>query len=119
MNCYYHPATAAIAFCKNCCRGLCKECAVDLQNGTACKGRCEAEVAAVIDMVQRGKSAYAKASDSYTKVAIFTGMFALAFIGFGLQSDNGIKPFLLILGFILLVSSGLYFHSAKRYRSRD
>jgi hypothetical protein len=53
MHCYYHQDREAVGGCKSCGKGLCAECAVDLGKGLACRGRCEADAQAVIDLVQR------------------------------------------------------------------
>jgi hypothetical protein len=47
MECFYHPAVAAAGICKNCHRGICRECAVELEDGIACPNRCEAQVGAL------------------------------------------------------------------------
>ena len=41
MNCFNHPNVPAVGICKACQKGLCKECAVDLGHGIACKGHHE------------------------------------------------------------------------------
>jgi hypothetical protein len=53
MNCFYHPNVVAVGTCKSCSKGLCRECAVDLGKGLACKGACEKDVAAVIKLIER------------------------------------------------------------------
>lgn len=55
MKCFYHHANDAVAICKSCNKGLCFTCAVEVENGVACKGRCEAEVRSINLRVQRGK----------------------------------------------------------------
>lgn len=42
MNCYYHTSNPAVGLCKACGRGICNECATDIENGLACTGKCEA-----------------------------------------------------------------------------
>ena len=37
MNCFNHPGVPAVGICKVCQKGLCIECAVDLEHGIACK----------------------------------------------------------------------------------
>ena len=53
MKCFYHDDREAVGACKSCGKGLCRDCAVELKKGLACKGRCEADVQAVIDLVER------------------------------------------------------------------
>jgi hypothetical protein len=53
MRCFYHQDKEAIGSCKSCGKGLCPECAVDMVRGLACRGRCENDVLAIIDLVDR------------------------------------------------------------------
>jgi len=58
MNCYRHQDSTAVGSCKACMKGLCDECAVDMENGLACKDVCESEVLALNQMLQRSKKLY-------------------------------------------------------------
>ena len=51
MNCFYHAESAAVAQCKSCGRGLCMQCTSQIENGTACKGRCEVRAQSIIGMI--------------------------------------------------------------------
>jgi hypothetical protein len=51
MRCFYHHDQEAIGVCKSCGKGLCAECAVDLGKGLACRGHCEADAEAVIQLI--------------------------------------------------------------------
>ena len=53
MRCFYHQDREAIGSCKSCGKGLCPECAVDLGKGLACRGRCEADAQAVIQLIEQ------------------------------------------------------------------
>ena len=65
MRCFYHQDADAVATCKNCGRGLCAGCAVDVGNGLACPSRCEEEVRALNRVIARNKTAYQKTSGAY------------------------------------------------------
>ena len=52
MHCFYHQDREAVGTCKSCGKGLCPECAVDLTRGLACRGRCEADVRALIQLIE-------------------------------------------------------------------
>jgi len=69
VRCYYHSNVEAVGVCKSCQRGLCAACATDAPNGLACRGRCEARVAAIDALIERNLSSYRR-----------TGLF-LAFAG--------------------------------------
>jgi len=51
MKCYDHDSVDAVGICKSCQKGLCRQCAVDLGKGLACRGRCEAAVSEVIALI--------------------------------------------------------------------
>ena len=53
MRCFYHQEKEAVGTCRSCGKGLCPECAADLTKGLACRGRCEDDVRAVIELVDR------------------------------------------------------------------
>src|SRR5262245_7896203 len=53
MRCFYHNERDAIGTCKSCGKGICHECAADLKKGLACKGRCEADVQALLELIAR------------------------------------------------------------------
>jgi hypothetical protein len=53
MRCFHHAEREADGTCKSCGKGVCSECAVDLDRGLACRGRCEANARAIIDLVER------------------------------------------------------------------
>ena len=57
MHCFYHTTIDAVGVCKNCQRGLCPSCAVEITNGLACRDRCEAQVVALDQAIQRGRAA--------------------------------------------------------------
>ncbi len=53
MKCFNHHALDAIGCCKNCGKGLCSTCAVDLQFALSCRGECESELAAIRAQISR------------------------------------------------------------------
>jgi hypothetical protein len=44
MNCFAHPDMAAVGVCGACGRGLCRECAAEVNHKLACRGPCEERV---------------------------------------------------------------------------
>ena len=82
MRCYYHPDRDAVAICKSCQRALCMECTADVPPGIACRGKCEADVAAVNLVVERSKTSFRKAGAAYYGNAIamlLVGLMTMAF----------------------------------------
>ena len=119
MKCFNHRELDALAVCKHCGRALCANCSAEVGLAVACKGRCEAEVASILDLHQRGKTAYDKAAASHSKNGVFIGLMGLGFTLFGLVGWGNGGGFMLPMGLLFLVSSAFSFHSAKKYRSRD
>jgi hypothetical protein len=118
MKCFYHPERDAVALCKSCNRALCRECSADVPPGVACRGRCEADVAAVNLVIQRSKTAYQKTGAAYRRNAIATLIAGLLFLGFGIlpvvvsQSYGAI--FLAPLGGLFLLWSLFSYRSGKQ-----
>lgn len=115
MNCFYHPQTVAVAVCKNCSKGLCSDCAVDVGNGMACKNKCEPEVRAMNEIITRSKTAYQK-----------TGNFAAAvgglFIICGLLAVAAMfitrAPELLVVGSFTLIAGAILFLFGRKIKRR-
>lgn len=89
MNCYYHSSIPAVALCKSCNRALCSDCGADVHPGTACKNRCEKEVAELNVIIERSKTAYQKTGKAYKRISLTTFIIAFIFL------IVGIFPYLL------------------------
>jgi len=82
----------------------------------SCKHRCEADVAAVNELLQRGRTVYHKTSRTYLRTGIFTLLLGAVFFLLGISSLLNSRPnyFLLVIG-ILFIGWGIsHFFSAKR-----
>jgi hypothetical protein len=51
MECFYHNNVQACGICKSCQRGICKQCASEVKNGIACKGKCEEQAIELDNLV--------------------------------------------------------------------
>src|SRR5512135_2199519 len=80
MRCFYHRDAEAVGVCKNCGRGLCSSCAAEVENGLACRQRCEEEVRALNRITNRSKTAYEKTSSAYARAALFYFLLGLVFL---------------------------------------
>ncbi len=118
MKCFYHPQAEAIGTCKNCHKGVCQQCAVDVGNGIACKNMCEDRVKAVNDLVDKNMAAYKKTYQVYLRTAIGSVIAGLILIAFGL-SEFHINPtamfFLLLLGLISFYYAGITYSSGRKF----
>ncbi|MEO6034994.1 MAG: hypothetical protein ABIQ35_07055 [Verrucomicrobiota bacterium] len=114
MNCFYHPQVTALGICRNCQKGLCVDCLVDLNNGLACKNRCEREVTEIVAMINRSKKAYEDQSDSLFGGGIFWGIIGAISILIGLNSQTPDAFF--FFGFVFMVMAGWYLMTAFKNR---
>jgi hypothetical protein len=115
MRCFYHHDREAVAGCKNCSRGVCPDCAVDVGNGIACRNRCEEEVRALNELIQQNRGAYARTRSAYARTALFYVVVgALLAVG-GLLDWRGYGQILLPAGGILIAAGYLYYSTGRRY----
>ena len=40
MRCFKHNDAEAVGICRNCLKGVCKECAIEVKNGIVCSDSC-------------------------------------------------------------------------------
>ena len=118
MKCYYHPAADAVAVCKNCSRGVCPGCAAEVGNGIACKGKCEAEVEAVNQIINRNKTSFQKAGAAFSRNAVIYLMLGVLFAALGvteLSARAVLGWFLLLTGAVFLVGAILNYSTSQKY----
>jgi len=122
MRCFYHDAAEAVAICKSCNRGVCRECAVEFPNGVACRNRCEAEVEAVNQIIDRSKTSYQKTSSAYSRNAIIYLLFAVVFGFWALTQLDGRPAFawtMLALAIVFLIASVFNYSNSRRFLKVD
>jgi hypothetical protein len=112
MKCFYHTERDAVGVCKSCQRGLCADCAIDLDKGIACQNRCEEDVRQLNQLVASGirqQPANAFLIARMRRTRLVAGLFYLAmgigFIWWGLQQP--FMHFIAVLG-VLFVLYGLF-----------
>ena len=103
MNCFYHPEKVAIGTCKHCYKGLCSECATDLEHGLACKDKHEKEVENINMLIIKNTKVYKSAPKNTLIAPTFYLFLGLIFAGFGFFSSGGVTdlPFIMGIGFIV------------------
>src|SRR6185503_8137471 len=104
MKCFNHPAIDAVALCKNCSKGLCHECLVELENGIACKASCVEEVTAINQLIDRNKTTHIKTASAYYRNAFIYGAMGLVFILVAFLDDK-VRMFMLPIGSIFLIAA--------------
>ncbi len=98
MNCFNHPETPAIGTCKACSRGLCTECAVDLEHGIACKNSHEERVQELEMIISKNVTAYTDAPKNIYILPAFYFFMGLVFLGYSLIKGRGVTDLLFIIG---------------------
>ena len=120
MKCFAHDKVDALAVCRSCGRGLCRDCIAEVGLSCSCKGGCEEVVATMNDLVVRGRTQFQKISSAQFRFGITFGMFGIILLALGgvsfANSENGY--FLLACGAPLLILSVLMIYSAKRLRDK-
>jgi len=113
MRCFYHEDKEAVGTCKSCGKGLCRDCAVDLGKGLACRGRCEADVQGMIQLIDRNVRLSATATRTVQQgrgIRLGAGVFHILIGGlffiFGLR-DYDRLPLIVYLG-AGLIAYGIY-----------
>jgi hypothetical protein len=119
MKCYNHPTVDAVANCKSCARGLCRECIAEVGLSCSCRSRCEADVATLNDLVERGRTAYQKTSATYFRSGIFITLLGAIFgllgvVGVTNSERSEWSFFLLFMGIIFAAWGVSHFVSARR-----
>jgi len=120
VRCFYHGETEAVGTCKNCCRGLCRSCAVDVSGSLACRDHCEKEVETIVRLMAKSKTAVATTAATMRRNAIFYALSGVIFGATGLLSTSST----LILMFeplaVLFLLMGLWsFSSARKYSQNE
>lgn len=123
MKCYYHPGVDAVATCKSCCRALCRDCIAEIGLSCSCRDRCEANVATLNDLVERGRTAYQKTSATYFRSGIFVTLLGAIFallgiIGLRSTENSEMSWFLLFLGMVFVAWGVSHFVSARKMNQK-
>lgn len=86
MKCFNHRELDAIAVCKHCGRALCSGCVAESSGMSACKGRCEAGVAASHSETQLNLHSFVSLTTMLRIVALLGYTAGLAGVGVGVFS---------------------------------
>jgi hypothetical protein len=118
MNCFNHQNVNAVALCKNCSKGICRECIEEFENGVACKETCVEQAKGITRLIAKNVKCNSKYDADYSKItlgsATFTFLFGSAFLLFGFFSQSRVQLFLITLGIIFLLSSFHTFYQMRK-----
>lgn len=113
MHCFIHTDREAVGICKSCCKGLCPECAADLEHSLACKGRHEEAVERLYSMVTRAQRVQTTARGARYLGPSFSALLGLVFVGYGFAIER-MHGLLFPLGLAFLVYSVAIFLVRRR-----
>ncbi len=116
MRCFSHQDVDAVGTCKNCARGLCPWCAVDVGDGLACRDRCEQQVRTLNWVIRRNKTAHERTSGAYARVSLFYALVGSVFLAGGLIDWRGFSWVLLPAGLIFCLSAYMHYSTGKRFQ---
>jgi hypothetical protein len=129
MKCFYHPEVDAVGICKNCQKGLCVNCALDVGDGLACNGSCAEKVIAVNRLVARNVTAHQQAPRSYLMVVVMFGVLGILVLSIGLVNINQSARlnlnanisdyFMAIAGVIFLGITAYYYSLGRKLTTRQ
>ena len=125
MKCFYHNTCDAVGTCKSCGKGLCSECAVDLDRGLACRGRCESAVTDLIALIaQNVHMRHSQAavmgnirSNTFFQSALLT-VFGAVFLGMGFQFDS-LTPYVTGIAVAMFAWAGFTAWRALRFPKKS
>jgi hypothetical protein len=120
MRCFYHGDADAVAICKSCGHALCHDCCAEVGSSAACRNRCEDDVAALNEMIQRNKTSFQKASGAYLRSGLLLCVLGVAFAVFGatMRGDGGPVYFLVVMGGLFFIYGFSQLFTARRFNSK-
>jgi len=124
MNCYYHSEKTAVGICKSCGRGLCVDCAADIQDGLACKGRCEERAQKINSIINNNSRVLAVSNTQLRRNMIFMVVTGLLFAILGgiymsLADAGSFGGIFVGLGVVFIVRGIASYTRAARYPSLE
>lgn len=102
MRCFVHADRDAVGICRSCYKGLCSDCAVDLQHSLACRGAHEEEAERLHSMVSRAQRVQTTSSSARYLAPAFMVVLGVVCAGYG-YAIEGVRGPLFPLGVIFLV----------------
>ena len=120
MKCFNHNDRDAVGTCKSCGKGVCRECAVDLGKGLACRAQCEKDVASMIALIDQniqfspvGRSMMVNARKNTYVQASFLLAAGVIFFLTGLGTDR-VTELPGLLGMVFLIYGGYVLWRGKQ-----
>ncbi len=90
MKCFNHQEIDAVGICKSCNKGLCPECAAEVDLSLACKATCIEEVAAIDAQIKRARVTMSAQKNSRMFLPSFFMVLGAIFIAINIYKTSGI-----------------------------
>ena len=116
MKCFYHRTDDAVAICKSCSRALCSGCAAEVEDGIACRGRCEERAALLSRLVSRSGKLTPMAGTPYLVLGLFLLTLGLLSLLRGATLEEGRVNFVSVSGGVESVVGAYFLLTARRIR---
>jgi len=113
VRCFNHDDREAVGACKACSKGLCRECAVDLGHGLACRSVHEGAVESLNALTTRAARVQSTSTRARYVAPSFYAVMGVLFLGWGLISGRGLI-FLTLLGGAFLMYALVIFLANRR-----
>ncbi len=106
MKCFYHNNKDAIGICKNCSKGLCKECVTEIDKSIACKNKCEMDVK-LINRMMMASMKVIEARNPYWRSIFMSGGFSIICFVFGFifLKTKGLGLFFISMAILFFIST--------------
>lgn len=115
MKCYNHQNIDALAICKNCNKGLCKDCLTEIDDGIACTGHCAEKVTKINELIEGNINSKNSAVGPYMRNGYLYLLMGLVFVAYGTLINSNME-FIAIMGVLFLVGSIFSFINAKNQK---
>lgn len=100
MECFAHSGVQAVALCRGCGKGVCRECVRDLgYSGVVCSDQCQKKVVEYDALYNRSRDILARTRIAYYVVSVL--FFTLGGF-FAWQKDYAMAPFFVLFGMVTL-----------------
>lgn len=113
MHCYTHPTQQANAICKNCNKGVCPLCAIELEDGIACSEYCAEKVKMINGMINRNRNIQGRTKGAYYRSAFIYGAMSILFFAIAFTYPY-MKLYGLAAGAIFLIGGLLTIISGRK-----
>lgn len=121
VQCFSHPASAAVGICKCCGKGVCATCAADTGDGLACSDACEERVLLAGRIVANNAKVMRTANAQNRTSGLLAILIGLVFLACGLWGYSVRNLSLMMMGVlgVIFFLFGFIRLVAERYPSPE